>query len=211
MAARKNSSKGASDRSKHAGRTHDVDKSSAQGSVKKRKRRSKRPVLRFVLMFMVLMGLYYASTATDFIKNSAFPAYLRLNAQVSASVLSVFEDSVQASGQAIHGRFPLTIERGCDAIEPSALFIAGVLAFPVGLRLKIPGMLIGTLCLAFINIFRIVSLYYVGVYIPKWFQIMHVDVWQAVFIFIAIVFWFFWALWASKPRTVPRHDTQKTN
>lgn len=160
---------------------------------------SRRPVFWFVFLFALFMALFYAAGATSFVKDRVFPPYLRFNAIVSAWILDVFEDRIVVSGQSISGRFALTIERGCDAIEPSALFLAGVLAFPAPFLRKIPGMLIGTICLMVINLVRIVSLYYVGVYFShRTFEIMHVNVWQALFIVLAIFFWVLWALWSLK-------------
>jgi len=166
---------------------------------------SRRPVLRFVLLFAVLMGVFELAFATSFVKEQLFPAYLRINANVSAGLLRVFREPASAMGASITGRYPLTIERGCDAIEPSALFLAGVLAFPVRLMAKVPGMLIGTVCLMLLNLVRIVSLYYVGVHMPRWFHVMHVDVWQPIFIVVAIAFWVLWALWATREMAQKSH------
>jgi len=152
-----------------------------------------------VFLFALFMALFYAAGATSFVKDKIFPPYLRFNAVASGWILGLFEDRILVSGQSISGRFALTIERGCDAIEPSALFLAGVLAFPAPFLRKIPGMLIGTVCLMVINLVRIVSLYYVGVYFShQTFEIMHVNVWQALFIMLAILFWVLWALWSLK-------------
>lgn len=139
-------------------------------------------------------------TITPFMRETVFPTYLRWNASASAGLLSVVEQNVSASGKTIRGRTSLTIERGCDAIEPSALFIAGVLAFPAALFRKVPGLLVGTICLMLLNLVRIVSLFYIRLYAPSWFDFMHVQVWQAVFIFLAILFWILWAVWAIRER-----------
>ena len=163
----------------------------------------KRPVFRFVVSFGLLMGLFYLAGATSFANDTVFPKYLRLNARLSGAILRVFEDSVTVSGESLSSpRYSLTIARGCDAIEPSALFLAGVLAFPAPLLSKLPGMLIGTLCLMVLNLVRIVTLFYVGVFWPRAFHTVHVDVWQALFIFLAILFWTLWALRASRPGTL---------
>ena len=170
-----------------------------------RGRRGKRAVFRFVGLFAVLMVLFQLASATSFVRDTVFPTYLRFNAQVSGTILRLFENSVVVSGQSIRGRYSLTIERGCDAIEPSALFLAGVLAFPAAIMAKLPGMLIGTLVLMVLNLVRIISLFYVGVYYPSLFHIMHVDVWQSAFVFLAILFWILWALWATR-EGVPKAD-----
>jgi len=160
----------------------------------------KRPVFRFVLLFALLMGLFYLVDSTAYARKVLFPSYLRLNASASGGILSWFEESLTVTGQSIRSpRYSLSIERGCDAVEPSALFLAGVIAFPAPFIAKIPGMLIGTFCLMAINLLRIVTLFYVGVYWPSAFHTAHVDVWQPLFIFLAILFWTLWALWATRP------------
>lgn len=155
------------------------------------------------------MGLFHLACATTFVRKTAFPGYLRFNAEVSGWILGIFEDRVTVEGQSVGSpRYHLTIERGCDAIEPSALFIAGVLAFPAPLLSKLPGLLLGTVCLLVLNLIRIVSLFYVGVYWPKAFHVMHVDVWQALFIFLAILFWTLWALRASRAVALKAHASK---
>lgn len=177
----------------------------ARPAVRRNSLGSRRPVFWFVFLFALFMGLFWAAGATSFVKDYIFPPYLRFNAMVSGWILGLFEERILVSGQSISGRFALTIERGCDAIEPSALFLAGVLAFPAPFVRKIPGMLIGTVCLMIINLIRIVSLYYVGVYFShQAFEIMHVNVWQALFIVLAIFFWVLWAMWSlKKPAAAP--------
>ena len=183
-------------------------KKQATGSPRRKGRRKRsRPVLRFVLLFGLFLGLFELVFVLPVVKNQLFPAYLRWNAVASGALLGIFEDSVVTHGNSIAGRYSLTIERGCDALDPSALFLAGVLAFPSALMAKLPGMFFGTLCLMALNLVRIASLYYIGVYIPSWFHIMHVDVWQAAFILIAIVFWVLWALWAIRKDSPVSHAT----
>ena len=59
--------------------------------------------------------------------------------------------------------------------------------------------------LAVVNLVRIVSLFLVGVYFPKAFDWMHVEVWSAIFILLAIVLWTLWIQWAMKFRPVTSH------
>ena len=165
----------------------------------------KRPVLRFVVLFALFISAFQLACVTPFMKDTVFPSYLRVNARMSAAILGVFEESLTVVGKRISSpRGALVIERGCDAIEPSALFLAGVLAFPAAFAIKLPGMLIGTVCLMVLNLVRIISLFYVQIYYPRAFHTMHVDVWQSLFVFLAIAAWVLWALWATKPRTVSR-------
>jgi len=161
---------------------------------------AKRPVFRFATIFVVVMAVYYLCTAAPVFRSKLFPAYLRLNARASASILRWLGEDAKGSDLAVvSSRFSLGIARGCDAIEPSALFLAAVLAFPAAARSKIPGILLGVTALLTINLVRILTLYYTGVYLPGFFEILHVDVWQPVFILLALLFFVLWALWTEAP------------
>lgn len=153
------------------------------------------------------MGVFYGVTALLWFRGHLFPSYLQLNASVSAWILDVFGEEASSDGfSVLTPRFQLSIRRGCDAIEPSALFAAAVIAFPAGIRRKVPGLLIGVATLLLLNLVRIVSLYYTGVHFPSAFETMHVEVWQPLFILIAITLWVAWALWTTARRPKVRTD-----
>lgn len=167
---------------------------------------AKRPVAGFVILFAVLLGGFYALTFIPAMEKSVLPGYMRWNAKASAFVLNLFGEGATADDTTVASRrFSVNIAHGCDAIEPSALFIAAVLAFPAPLKSKLPGVLIGTVVLAIINLVRIVTLFYTGIHWPKWFDAMHVDVWQPIFIVLSLVFWIVWAWWATRGKAIQPH------
>ena len=94
--------------------------------------------------------------------------------------------------------FSVKVETGCDGIEPIALFATAVLVFPVAFSYKWPGVIVGSIFLAFMNLIRVISLFLVGVYIPSFFDFMHVEVWQVIFIILAIVTWLVWIQWVMR-------------
>lgn len=153
------------------------------------------------------MVVFYGILWIPYVSGTILPAYMRLNAVVAASVMNVVGADARTNGTQISAVSPrpwsVDIQQGCDAVEPTALFVAAVLAFPASLRFKAPGVLIGALVLALINLVRIITLFYTGVYFPRAFEVMHVDVWQPIFILLALVFWILWAWWATKPRPQP--------
>lgn len=158
--------------------------------------------LRFLLIFCSCMVLYFCLTLTSFIKDGFFPRYLRLNASVSGVVLNLMGQDVHIDQQAIisSGGSSINVERGCDAVAPSALFVSAVLASPVALGSRLLAATVGMVLLVLLNLVRVISLFLVRVHWPEAFDIMHLDVWQALFIFVAILMW---ALWASRAaRTV---------
>jgi exosortase/archaeosortase family protein len=156
--------------------------------------------LRFLLVFVVLMAIYYAATITSAMKDRFFPWYLEANARASVAVLQTFDypDVVQEGESVVSPRGSISVARGCDAIEPSALFVSAVLASPVALGSRLLAAVFGTVLLLSINLVRIISLFLCAVHWKSAFNIMHLDVWQAVFIFLAILFWALWAAWAVK-------------
>ena len=171
---------------------------------------SKRPILRFVLMFALLMGpftVFFYSILTD---TALFNRYLDLNAAVSAGVLRVLGEDASSTGQSLRSpRASLEIRHGCDAILPTALFVCAILAFPVVMRVKWTAVWLGSAALLLLNLVRIITLYYTRIYKPDWFHAMHVDVWQPAFIFLALLFWVIWALRATRvpePQPVPSDD-----
>lgn len=172
--------------------------------------RGKRPVFQFVGGFALLMGLFYACTFIPALKDGALPGLQRVNAVVSTTVLNIFgEGASSASTNISSPRYAINIAHGCDAIEPIALFVAAVLAFPTRFSPKIPGLLIGTVILALLNLVRIVSLFYTGIYWPTAFETMHVDVWQPAFIVLSLFFWVLWALWATKPQPAAANNAPR--
>lgn len=162
----------------------------------------KRPILRFVLVFAVLTAafniLYYAKLA----RTDLFRSYLNANALVSAFVLRGLGTEAQASsGVLSSSAFSMKIAVGCDGLQPIALYCFAVLASPIPWRFKLPGLLAGTAALLGLNVVRIVTLFWAGLHAPRLFEMLHVDVWQTVFIIAALLLWILWALWAMKRRT----------
>ena len=162
---------------------------------------SKKPVFTFVVSFAVLLGVFYAITFIPFLNKKVLPGLQILNADASVMLLNLAGEGASASKTTIaSSRYSVNIAHGCDAIEPIALFAAAVLAFPTSLRSKFPGLALGTGLLLLMNLVRIISLFYTGVYWPSAFEIMHIDVWQPAFIVLSLFFWVVWALWATKPK-----------
>ena len=163
-----------------------------------------RSDLRFLVVFGLCLGLYYILTLTPPVKRGFFPAYLRLNAHVSGAMLRFFgEDTTVQDQSLVSAKGPsIEIERGCDAVEPSALFVSAVLASPVSLMSRLSAAVVGTIVLMLLNLARVISLFLVRVYHPQAFETMHLDVWQALFIFMAILLWAIWASRVTRKRAV---------
>lgn len=159
--------------------------------------RSNRPLRRFVIIlagtfvgFLLLFHFWIAESAW-------FEKYLAINARFSASVLRVMGTQAVAEGVSLRaGTTALEIRHGCDALQPTAFFIIAMLASPVSvsLRGRLVPVVLGVAVLLILNIVRIVSLLIIQMYKPNWFDLFHMDIWQAVFIFLPLLLWIAWAL-----------------
>jgi exosortase H (IPTLxxWG-CTERM-specific) len=159
----------------------------------------RHPVFSFLTVFAILMGLFYAFALFTPFYERHFPRYLDFNARLSGYILKFLGQDITVSGASISSpAFSVAIRQGCDAIEPTVLFICAVLAFPAPFPSKIPGIITGTLFLAVLNLVRVVTLFLTGVYFPDAFQFMHVEAWQGLFIFLAVLSWVLWLLWTGK-------------
>ena len=167
---------------------------------------SNRPVLRAVLIFGVLMGLFYTFVHTPLTNPDLSIPHLRVLASVTAEVLRLFGYDTTVAGTTIHSpEYSVEIVRGCDAIEPTAVFVAIVFATPVALWTKAAGLIFGIVGLLLVNFVRIVSLFFIGIHFPSAFELIHETVWQVAFVAISIVFWAVWVQWATRPKREQSH------
>lgn len=164
----------------------------------------RNPLLSFLLVFAVLLAVFYVSIAFSRSYNERFlPSYHHLIARVSGGVLAVLGHETTVADTSISSpKFSVQIVRGCDAVEAIALFVCAVLAFPLPFLKKLAGLIVGAPLLLILNLVRIVSLFLVGVYSPRLFALTHLDVWQALFIFFAVLLWIIWLLWATRNQEV---------
>lgn len=139
-----------------------------------------------------------------------FESYLRWNAELTVLFLNVVGENAQVSDMKVESpRFSVEIKSGCDGLQASAFFVFAVLTSPVSVRLRsrIVPMIIGTMALLLLNLVRIISLYYIGIFSPRAFDIMHMDVWQAVFVFLPLLLWVIWARRALRATSGHRDDS----
>ncbi len=177
---------------------------------KRRRKGPRRPARRFVVVLILLMGGFTALFYGWFSDSPYFDSYLEANASLSAAVLRLLGEDASANGVSVtSSRFGLSIKRGCDAIQPSVFFALLVAASPVVVTFtrRCAWMIGGTLVLLAINLFRIITLYYTGVWFSmQTFELMHVEVWQVVFVILPILFWLLWVR-AMTPKPEPKPTT----
>jgi len=147
-----------------------------------------------VLGFLLTLPLY----------ESLFTRFLPpLFAGWAGVVLSALGTGVQVSGSLVSSsRFSFEVAAACSGIYPAIVFISAVVAYPCRFGEKLVGILLGVPALAVVNVVRLVTLFYVGTYLPSLFELGHLIFWQALMIIVAV---FLWLVWAQRFTHAVRH------
>jgi len=160
----------------------------------------RRSSVRFVVVFLLLLGAFQLLFHGVLVESRAFEAYLRWNASASGWLMNLYGAGVQVSGAAISSaRGAIRIGVGCDAIQPCSVFAAAVLAFPGRWGARLVGLTAGLALLLSVNLLRIASLFHLKLDAPSAFSVAHTQVWPGVFVFLALLLWILWARTAGKP------------
>ncbi len=99
----------------------------------------------------------------------------------------------QTAGTVVTSKiFSAEIITECTAIFPIMIFLAAIVAYPSGWKKKLWGIVLGVPAILFVNLIRLVSLFYIGYWFPSVFETAHLLVWQSLIIFFAVLFWLVW-------------------
>jgi exosortase H (IPTLxxWG-CTERM-specific) len=153
-----------------------------------------RPEARFLMLFLSILGLSFAVVALKQVDDALITPYTNVIARMSAIVLRLLGENATVSGCVVSSsRFAVTIYNGCNGLITSLIFVSGVLAIPARWSSKVIGIVGGLLAIQLVNLMRIVSLFYIGVFFPDHFDDAHVYIWQSLVIVTGISLWVLWA------------------
>lgn len=143
----------------------------------------------FALMIVVLTTLLLFLNLY-----TSFDSWLNhTTAAMLAGALWLLGAGGQAIGTVVTSKiFSAEIITECTAIFPIMIFVAAVIAYPSGWRKKLWGILFGVPAILFVNLIRLVTLFYIGYWFPSVFETAHLLVWQSLIIFFAVLFWLVW-------------------
>jgi exosortase/archaeosortase family protein len=117
----------------------------------------------------------------------------------SALLNALGNATVVRDADILSNRFGISVVTACTGLFVTGLFLAAVVAFPASWRAKLVGAGIGLVALFAVNVVRLASLYYVGVYWRSALEPIHQLVWQSLVIAFAVSLWLLWAGRVSKP------------
>jgi exosortase family protein XrtM len=165
--------------------------------------------LRFAIAFLALSLLLIGGF--EALRGSAVERFLveTLILKPTTALIDLLTpaEHVQLIGRKLvcaHGP-TLNVTRGCEGIEMFLLLFAAVLAFPASGRLRLQGLLWGSLLAYALSIIRLMLLHYVLVQSPALWQALHGLVLPLGPIVLLGLYFLHWTAGASQ--ATPRHAT----
>jgi len=159
------------------------------------------PLNRVIFKFSALLFAFYALWISPFFQQYIVANVAEFYAQISGSILILLKYPVLVAGDTLGDiNFSMSIKNGCDGIEAMAILLCGILVYPSQWKHKLSGLIVGSFILIFVNLFRIISLYFNGIYTPKLFDFMHTGFWQVMFIIIPLIIIFKWVSWIDQSK-----------
>jgi exosortase H (IPTLxxWG-CTERM-specific) len=161
-------------------------------------------VLFLVKFFVILVGAYLL-IAWNPVNDRVIVPFTQGIATSSGALLNAIGQQVTVSGTMITSpRFGVNINNGCNGVEAMLILLASIVAFPASMKARAAGLVLGAIAVQLINAIRIISLYLLGAYQPRLFDLFHTAVWQIVIILAAIGFFLFWSARVAPNRVASR-------
>lgn len=151
-------------------------------------------MLRFLLIFLLIMGMLFALELTPPGQALVHP-WAESLAGFSTFLITLFDPKVISYGNIIQSQvngFGVAIEAGCNAVEACIVLAAAILAFPSPWRHKLLGLVMGLVVVQVFNILRIISLFYLGQWRMDAFEFAHLYLWQGLIMLDVLVVWLIW-------------------
>ncbi|MGH9425407.1 MAG: archaeosortase/exosortase family protein [Terriglobia bacterium] len=145
----------------------------------------------FVACILSFYTLLRTSVAREYVAEPLAIAFT----SIGGLALNLLSMKAEASGTLLRIEgFAAKIDDVCTGIFVVAIYLSAVLAYPSRPMQKLQGFLLGTVTILFLNLIRVVSLMYVGRYMPDFFETAHLLIWQSLIIFSAVLVWIYWTV-----------------
>lgn len=156
----------------------------------------------FLIKFLAGITLLYVVIALNPVNDRVIVPFTEGITRISAASLRAIGQEAEVTGGTMIRTtgFIVDVKNGCNGIEAIILLIAAIGAYPAPLLHRLAGILLASIALQAINIFRIAMLVWLGAHYPQVFQTFHVAVWQTVIILISVVLFLFWSSRVGPPR-----------
>lgn len=154
----------------------------------------RRFAVRFVLYWLLALAIL-----------AAFPAIERSAVRATVAILSLLFDAVgfehDVKSSVIHlSQASIEIVSDCTPVMPTAALWAAMLAFPAPGRWKLLGVTLGLTAMWLFNIARVSALAAVLELRPRWFEFVHVYLWQAITMAVVLSAFIVWVRFTPVPK-----------
>jgi exosortase H (IPTLxxWG-CTERM-specific) len=159
----------------------------------------------FLLKFFAVLVAAYLLIAWGPVNDRVIVPFTEAIARGSGVLLNVIGQGVTVTGTTVtSARFGVNINNGCNGVEAMLILLASIVAFPATMKARAAGLFLGALAVQLLNAIRIVTLYLLGAYQPRLFDIFHTAIWQIVIIMAAIGFFLVWSARVAPNRLATR-------
>ncbi|HEX2831787.1 MAG TPA: exosortase H [Thermoanaerobaculia bacterium] len=164
-----------------------------------------RTQVLFLVKFFAILIAAYLLIAWSPVNDNVIVPFTQFIATTSGAILKGIGQAVTVNGTVIaSNRFGVNINNGCNGVEAMLILLASIVAFPASLKARAAGLFLGALAVQMLNAIRIVTLYLLGAYQPRLFDMFHTAVWQIVIILSAIGFFLLWSARVAPNRLATR-------
>jgi exosortase H (IPTLxxWG-CTERM-specific) len=154
---------------------------------------SVRQIILFCVLFAVYLTALFYVLQNRFVILGFIEPHTAVIARISDRIFNLLGTRTVAAGTIVRAQsFAIDIRNNCNGVFVSAIYLAAVLAYPASWKSRGWGIIMGIPIIYLINLARVVTLFYVGIYFPRFFDKTHVLIWQSLVIFFALLVWIFW-------------------
>ena len=100
--------------------------------------------------------------------------------------------------------FAMEVRDGCNGINVVVLLWSAILAYPASLKWRLIGVAGGLFAIHVLNLFRLISLFFLGQYNYPLFEFAHLYLWELLIIIDGMLVFSLWIRQAPRPSVRPR-------
>lgn len=162
-----------------------------------------RFALKFVVFFAVLLGACEASRGT------AFERFV-VEGLILVPTTALIQWATPAAHVQLTGRTiaspgaNLRVTRGCEGIEMFLLLVAGIAAFPAGIKRRAGGFVAGAILAYVLSVSRLMALYYTLRYSASAWEALHGLILPLAPIIVMALYFMHWSARATGTPPVAR-------
>lgn len=146
-------------------------------------------IKRFIFSYLILMGTFFSLLKFRPIESvgKTYDMYRLSIAFLTSKVVGLMGIPSTYQGSVIQlPSISLDVRFGCDGFEAMIIYSVAIVTFPATWKDKALGIVVGFFMIQVINVLRIVSLAYSGVYYRDIFEVIHVYVAQGIMIAVSL-------------------------